>query len=322
MKYHFLSYRKLLALKFYDFVLKKMHKNETKFDKPTYLLTKNLTPKESSEINRVGLYFDDKKNLVIIKKHKFRKIDADFLYLLNEASVLSMLSKFTNPRAIVGVPNLITFGVYKNELFVVSEFVSGKTVSHLNINDLTDILTRSLKYLSVISGELKKKDYGMMKKSGLYFLAVFPIILVKLFLRSPRHLIIFSKLSIYFYWNYLLGKPLNKSLYLTHCELFQDSILFDKKSGQIKLIDWEAAILSDKYYELALISRYYFETLDSKQLNMLTKLRVESLSDFRRYKALSIFAGLEFLLNRSFNKTSMNTAVRYFNSIISLNYSI
>lgn len=82
------------------------------------------------------------------------------------------------------------------------------------------------------------------------------------------------------------------------------------------------SIMSDKYYDLALISRYYFEILDIEQINLLIKQRVKSLNYFRRFKALAVFAGLEFLLNCKFNKKSMDTTLRYFDSILTLKYSI
>ena len=73
-----------------------------------YTFIRDLTPRESSTPNRVGLYSHSQGD-VVIKRHASHNLDADAQSMINESRVLQFFSKIQSVIADVSVPSFISY---------------------------------------------------------------------------------------------------------------------------------------------------------------------------------------------------------------------
>lgn len=282
-----------------------------------YNLLKDLTPKESKEKQRVGLYLDNNGNKIVIKKHSFVFIDEDYRRLLNEASAMRLLNEINSSDKII-VPRLLNVTKKGNFVEIVSEYESGEMIFEEDEKSKIYILKECIVFLSEISKDIAKKNLKLMKKNSLFLIMTFPYYLTKAMIKYPKEWRFNMKMALSFYSNYIQSNPFRQDLVLAHCELYQDSILYDKKTGKIKLVDWESAVLADKFYDLSLVCRFYFKDLSTGSIKDLISSYVKNKVDYRRFLSIGIFGNFESLSSRSFNINYLLETKQYLQFINSI----
>lgn len=321
MTYYFFSNYIFLKIKigFGSIVLpKKLGKN---IELNNYRLIKDLTPKESKQPNRVGVYTNNENSQkIVVKRHKFLKIDEDVLLLLNEASLLLLnnKNKIFSKKSNINLPEFVGLNISKNELTVATKLVSGQMIFNVSKKKTIDILVQILNQLRTNKSNHIINQLPLNTKSPIYFAVYGTYYLLRLILNDKCSTITYLSLITKFYLYYLFSFPFFRPLSLCHGELFQDSILFDRKTNQINLIDWESACLSDQFFDLALVSRYYFDALDQESIAKIIKDNIKSIksrTELRRLKGLGIFAAVEYFLNRPINQKSKKQLISYANYI-------
>lgn len=318
MEYQFLSQYKLFKSKIITFLHNNSNLKKNDLGLEGYTFIKDLTPKESTETGRVGIYFDRNSKKVVIKKHSFSSKDEDFYYLLNEASIMRILNNISTDTK-VEVPKILKVNKRKNLIAIISNFTDGEIILGQNDELILSILKECIQYLDQVSSIIRKNKYNIMSKTAVYFLISFPYLYAKVIIKSPKNLLYYIKIAGAFYASYVAGNPFSQKLFLSHCELYQDSILFDKKTNMIKLIDWETAVMSDKFYDLALISRFYFKEINKEKLKNLITNFIKNSKDYKRFVGLGIYGSFEFLANKSYSIKNYEDIKRYLNYIFSLN---
>lgn len=280
-----------------------------------YSFIKDLTPKESKEHDRVGLY-EYKKRRVIIKKHEYINEDRDYEMLVHEAEVMKVMHNLRLKDIII--PEVLGVENNKKTLSVMLEYVDGKTIFGLSEILLVNILKDCISYLKKSSKLFMKGNISISKRGVLYFIFTFPYYAVVSIVKNPNDVFFMSKFFFLFYFFLLTSNVFKFKLYLSHCELYQDSIIYNKKTKKIALIDWESAVLSDKLYDLALISRYYFGKISKKNMNKLYKKFINNRYDLNRLKALSIHGSLEAAYSRGFEEDYYEKTKKYLSQLVYL----
>lgn len=311
MKYQFLTMYDLFKSHLSRlFTAPKTADNDSHFDCTNgYRLIADLTPHESEEKNRVGLYTTQTGKEVIIKKHHFDHKDIDYRYILNEARFLRMIKKIDG--GMVEIPELIELVEAKQCIAMVSEKKNGVMIAELPDKKKVEILAVCLNSLEKISSTLKAQEtQAVMEKNIAYFALLFPAYIIKCIYYYPALSLYFLRLAMIFYKSLFNSDIFNRTRRIAHCELYPDSILYDEKTEKICIIDWEGALISDRLYDLALVGRYYFEILDEKNLHDLIYRYLNNKKDAERFLALSICSTVEYL-SRLADSRLVNPSQRY-----------
>lgn len=314
MNYYFASNLNFLKLKIGIGSIDLPEKLGKEINLGKYNLIKNLTPVESKQINRVGIFADKARSKkIVLKKHKFFKVDEDVIFTLNEASflLLNNSEKIFSKKSNISLPELAGLNINKNEVTIASKFVPGKMIFNLTPDKFVEIIEIILKQLRNPEGNADLRSLPLMKKTPIYFLLYTIYDFFRLILIDYRGTVNYLLLVAKFYFYYLLSFPFFNKLSICHGELFQDSILFDKKNKQIYLVDWESVCLSDQFFDLALVSRYYFDVFDNKVVSQILRSSIKNSFSLYRFKALGIFAAIEYFLNRPVSRKSKKQLMKY-----------
>lgn len=309
--YNFLSTRKIFVSKAKGLLtnLFTLTTEITSEAKSELKVIKNLTPKESHKERKVQLIVDKHKKTVVRKSFRFRFKTLDYSYILNEGSVLNVLSKVKSTS--VRIPKL--YGVKEGKDFVEieSEYVHGEIIQGRSTKEILFSLEKTLDFMKESYQQIPQNVKSrLMRKTNSYFFLSLPYLALKGFIKYP-HLFpyIFGQLAN-FYKLQLTNNLFIETLVLSHTELHADSILYDKKLNKVAVLDWEGCVIADKFYDLSLISRYYLRILSRKDLETFLGMYISSRKDLNKFKSLSIYNCIDFLANNA-SKKDISFANRY-----------
>lgn len=252
-----------------------------------------MTPKESKTANRVGIFAGSDEKKVIIKQTTFHVEDLDALYLRNEAAVLESLSQIDGSHIF---PKFIAYKKMDHSTYLVTSFVKGELLHKANKTIRRDVVIRVYNRLAQLSSELKKNNYGSIShRNPISYVLSLPVICMRAIINSPRDVLFFLKLSALFYTHYLLESLKGFSKGLAHRDLYPDNILYSLNNGDITLLDWESAVVTDPLYDLAQIAMIYYEDFGIDALVSFLQEHLGNNGERKRFYALSIYNGMQIL---------------------------
>lgn len=279
---------------------------------------KDITPPYSIGVKkyRVSIYKNEKGKKIVIKQVNYTIQNLDAIYVKNEAFLLKTLSE-AKTRVKIS-PKFIDFKVEKNQIALLTEFVDGILLEHINSNTRFSQVVRSLSILQEISEELKKENFrGLPVRKPFYYLFSFPLNLVRVILKNPSEIEIYIKSAIVFYDNYFQVAFGNVPLGLVHRDFYPDNILIDSKTKAITITDWESAVVSDSLYDLAQVAMIYTEETGTKRIMEVLEKSLQAYSDRRRFIGLAVFNSIQILNNNPVTHPVFAQTERFLNVLMS-----
>jgi len=140
---------------------------------------------------------------------------------------------------------------------------------------------------------MKNKKRVLPKQSSVELFLLFPYYWMKVFITQPQQLLLLLKLVKIFYSQFSLQNLLHVPYVLAHRDLHAKNILLAKE--KIHILDMEVSLLAPELTDLAIISRYYAQTLRTKKLLQLITKKVLTENQKKIFLQLTIYYALQFL---------------------------
>ncbi len=252
---------------------------------------------------------DGKK--VFMKKHQYKFKDMDYLYILNEASILSMLKshigcKFNSgPGTIVCIGNFLESKDTGSTIYIATSFAEGKMLIEFSEDEKILVLQSCIKVVGELFGKLPNHAKKNISKRGtMSFFLSFPVLGLKLTLRDLKLLPMFLKCSLLFYKNFLSSLNEKSMMSLTHRDLNKENILYDKKTKTATIIDWENTVITDNLYDLATLPWLYANWISEGKLISFLSGHLKTNSSKKRFIALAIYHAIQCI--SVYNKGSIH----------------
>jgi peptidoglycan/xylan/chitin deacetylase (PgdA/CDA1 family)/thiamine kinase-like enzyme len=300
MEYKSLSIKSLLQGKIGNFINRGLKNKKIKVKNiPDYQLVKDITPSYTAKKNRVGIYKNAGGRKVVIKKVIYSIENLDSIYLRNEAYILKTLKKVKLHKIF---PTFTDFIESENQVAFITEYFEGKNVDTLDKKIRCEIAAKALSVLRLLSKDLEKENfYNLPIRKPFYYLLSFPLSLVKVIQKNPSSIFKYLKFSIWFYTNYSCVALGDFKLGFVHRDLYPDNILYSFKNKEIKIIDWESAIVSDNLYDLSQIAMIYTQDFGSENMIKILGKYLTNNSEKRRLIGLAVFNSIQVLGNNQVN---------------------
>ena len=266
-----------------------------------YTLIKDLTPPYKVQRNRVGLFENNNKQKVIIKRVSYGIKNMEAIYSQNEAFTLKTITKVTSGNSVA--PKFIEYFDEPHVVGFASEyFEGGKNIENFNQSTRSDVAIETFSLLKKLSNTLEHGNfYGLAVRKPVMYLLSFPINIAKVLKKKPsqkKKLLSYTLLFYKYYFSVLFGKY---SLGLVHRDLYPDNILYSQKLHKIKITDWESAVISDSLYDLAQISMIYYEDIGVEKLISFLNKTLKNSEEKKRFIGLALFNGIQIVGNLKVN---------------------
>lgn len=259
-----------------------------------FKFVKDLTSPYSKEKNRMGLYLSQQQEKVVLKRHKFMLFDMDFMYINNEAYVLSVLNSIRGINKIF--PEIIGLGIKNEEIVLATEYLEGVAIEKLNKKKRIKIIRELIENLQQLNGKLAQLNSIKLASRGIInYLAGFLINLIKLSSKDYKNFISYIYYGSIFYYNYILSLRSCINIGLAHRDLYPDNILFSKKTKSIKILDWESAVLTDEFFDLAQLTMIYYKDLGIRGILEILNEKLEDNNQRMRFFALAVYNSIQIL---------------------------
>jgi len=268
-------------------------------DIPGYEFDSYANASTSRKTGFVAFYKKDGKK-VFVKKHQYRFKDMDYLYILNEASILEMLKshlgfKFKSGSGItINIANFLGSRDTGSSIYVATVFEKGTMLKNLPENEIISVLQSCIEIVDGLYEKLPKYFKNNTSKRGsLSFLLSFLSLGLKLSLRDPKNLPIFIECAFIFYKNYfssLKEKPVTS---IAHRDLSKENILYNKESRIATIVDWENAIVTDRLYDIATIPWLYSKSITEEKLIPFLLRNLSTIQSRRRFVAFAIYHAIQ-----------------------------
>ncbi|HVT01504.1 MAG TPA: polysaccharide deacetylase family protein [Patescibacteria group bacterium] len=265
-----------------------------------YKMIKDLTPPYSvgSKKDRVGIYLNKKGEKVVIKKVLFSSENLDSIYLRNEAITLNYLKKF---KAKI-VPEFVEIKEGKNQVSFITKLFSGQKLEDLDNKIIRKVSEVCIWQLRDLSKKIKnEKVNNLPVREPFYYLISYPLSLVKLIIKDPQNITWYLALSLLFYKNYLRVLYGDYKLGFVHRDIYPDNILFSKKTNEIKITDWESAIISDELYDISMFAMLYTKYFGAEEMSRIINEHIGNEAEKKRFFGLAIFNSIQTLSNNKVN---------------------
>ena len=259
-----------------------------------YVLYKDLTPAYTMIKNRIGIYINSRHHKVVVKKANLTSEKLNAKFIKHEGLILKKLSEIKKVGNLF--PQFVDLSMNKGDVYLITELKSGQRLDLMNTEIRKYAVKKVLIKLQVLAKSVNSKNKKLPTTNPLLFFGSFIIYFLKAILKDSKRTGIYIKLTIYFYINYILGIFGGFSLRLSHRDLWPDNIHFGV-GGEISLLDWESAKVTDSLYDLSQIAMIYTQDFGSREMVDLLKEQLENNSQKRRFIGLAIYNSMQMLSN-------------------------
>lgn len=249
----------------------------------------------SFQENRITKNESNNKVISITKSHHYIFPDQDKHYMENEISILSYLNtikSFRTENISVNSVNVIQSSNSDKTISLTTKFVDSKSLENAIRSSQLLVLKAVVKYLCKININLKS-NLPLPKKTPFFFLLTAPIFTLLSIFKDLTHIAdyLLALKNFYKYFDY--DRLIESKIGLVHRDLFNCNILWNEKTNEVHILDWESAILADPIYELALIVWQHHTRLNSNDLLKIFEPQISGLSSQKHFISLLYFVVLQ-----------------------------
>ncbi len=259
---------------------------------------------------------------IIIKKSGPSARNSFYRHLQYEAEFFRVLNTFQKNRKNIDVyvPKIYSLSKRDNNLKMIIQFIEGRTLKETDEEQKLFFLEKCLIHMRRASKILNKNDLKTLPTREMpFFVLPFPIYVF--FVAAKLRDIKLLNLLPLFYRNYLMSKSAN-SLCIAHRDLHSDNVLL--KRGNIYMIDFEIAVLSDEETDVAIIPILYHQEISFNKIMLLVKKFTKNNNQARRIYALTVFYMVQLLALQKRDSRYFNNAYRFlkiFTKVVTPNFN-
>lgn len=298
MEKHFLTNKRVIKGKFYNYLellFFKMKKRSFSNLK-NYKYIKSFNKYSDNKFsNNVSLYKDLSQKMVVIRRFYYFFKNLKYEQILNEYNMMRLLEHIKTRQENeyqISFPRMISFTDINNEIMMVREYLEGNQLRNkersIKIKSIKVILNHFLLLTEKISKEEKKI---LPTRTAWYTFSSFPIALFRATIKNPYNILLYLKLFIIFYFQFL-GSHRKQHYVLAHRDLHSNNILI--KGHKIQILDSEIMVLAEQETDIAIISRCYSDEVNQETISNLIATHI---NDKKRFMRLSIYYAIQLLAN-------------------------
>ncbi len=290
---HFLTYKYLIRGKIYSFIgtLVGATSMTRLFSSADYKLIKKFPFRGKKYSSKVGLYNNNKGELIVIRKLNYVLKNINYEYAINDTSLLTLINKLAlldKNDSSVYFPKIILMKDTGNELIIVREFITGKRLSSLKKIDKIKILTNCFIRLKNLSSYLTSGEINELPSRGIFYLLfLYPYYFLKVIIKDRRNISLLFRLSLLFYKKILNRTFIMSQMVLTHRDLNQNNIIISGK--QTYIIDLESMLLCHEETDIAITARYFLEETNITRVLKLLSANLDNRRKINNFIGLTIF---------------------------------
>lgn len=287
---------------------------------PGYTLLKNLTSLSSGTSALIGIFMKNGTSTkVFIKKYVFEVKGLRYASLMNELSILRLLQKYelmNLPRFNFIIPALKHIATKKAEITIICAYKKGTKLLDYEPDVKIETLKKIFSAMRHINNVIKNDIHILPHRYTSVMAGTFIYFWIKMSYKEKNNIKMNITLFVEFYRNYIKTRTVKNSYGLIHRDLHSRNILLDNKD--IIITDWEGAVVTDAFYDLAMVARLYINELTTESRITLLKSQLQSESDVRRFLFLTVFYSVQTLGVDNKNDKSYQDTEQYIKELTTI----